>query len=882
MNYYDVYSSYFPDLNKEKTEVKVCCPFHSDTDPSMSLNLETGEWYCHSCKKGGLVEGFLREVGTHETNYYENLTQIYEKIIVDKPNILKFMLDANGLSMDVIKKYRIGYDNSSNRWTIPFINADGVVIGYKKYAPTNITNKMVQLGNKTSVYPLDMLDKDYLIFTEGEMDALCLISNGFNALTLEPPNNFDVVDTLDINNKPCILCYDTDETGRVNTSKVIKKLYSKTTKIKILDLAPYKDAKDYLNNCGKEKFTTLIEETCFYEPKSTYEYMPLPMLLSAEKYGVTYTTDVAIIGKHTNYKLLPKSLVMTCGYDDENTLCSKCPMAVYGGTYSLESIPYTFEEISSIMHTDNRFVSAFMKRMLRIPHKCYAVSFKYNTHVPLATVKVNSIIGSGTTKIEQQECVVMAADNDLQVNRNYLADATFVRSHMDNARLVFLENITPSDQQLRYDISPALLLFNDQNQMSVWDKYIDILDDLEQHTKIAERKIMLMALDLMFHSPLYVKLEDEEYKGYIDMIIIGDTRTGKSKAANGLIKLYQLGTMIGSENASIAGIIGGISMFSNNSYLSWGILPQNDKKLVILDEANSLSSEIIDKLSYIRSTGIAEIVKINTNKTSARVRLCMITNPISGGNLSRNTYGIEEISNFAKSNQDVSRFDYAAVVQANPDQNIIVAKKPLKYDEDSFYNLVRFAWNLSPDKIKYAFSFAELVTFSQREAMQYQCDLPLIERNSFHEKVLRVATAVAVRTFNYIDGNILVEKKHLDFASKFFYELYADRENGYLAYATRKQANLNKVDFAKIKNNLNLILNIIGNEEYTLTWLANRFQDVSVFTERDIDDIAGGSMEGKKIRQTLTAIRCLELVDGRWHKTPQFNVALEQIIVGSR
>lgn len=29
------------------------CPFHDDTSPSLSVNLATGEWFCHSCKVGG-------------------------------------------------------------------------------------------------------------------------------------------------------------------------------------------------------------------------------------------------------------------------------------------------------------------------------------------------------------------------------------------------------------------------------------------------------------------------------------------------------------------------------------------------------------------------------------------------------------------------------------------------------------------------------------------------------------------------------------------------------------------------------------------------------------------------------------------------------------
>lgn len=31
----------------------VCCPAHDDADPSMSVDLNRGVWYCFSCGKGG-------------------------------------------------------------------------------------------------------------------------------------------------------------------------------------------------------------------------------------------------------------------------------------------------------------------------------------------------------------------------------------------------------------------------------------------------------------------------------------------------------------------------------------------------------------------------------------------------------------------------------------------------------------------------------------------------------------------------------------------------------------------------------------------------------------------------------------------------------------
>jgi DNA primase len=33
--------------------LKVCCPFHPDANPSLSLDLDRGMWFCHACRIGG-------------------------------------------------------------------------------------------------------------------------------------------------------------------------------------------------------------------------------------------------------------------------------------------------------------------------------------------------------------------------------------------------------------------------------------------------------------------------------------------------------------------------------------------------------------------------------------------------------------------------------------------------------------------------------------------------------------------------------------------------------------------------------------------------------------------------------------------------------------
>jgi len=47
------YSVQFPGISTNRKLVKVICPFHDDTRPSLSINLEEGWYKCHACGEGG-------------------------------------------------------------------------------------------------------------------------------------------------------------------------------------------------------------------------------------------------------------------------------------------------------------------------------------------------------------------------------------------------------------------------------------------------------------------------------------------------------------------------------------------------------------------------------------------------------------------------------------------------------------------------------------------------------------------------------------------------------------------------------------------------------------------------------------------------------------
>jgi DNA replicative helicase MCM subunit Mcm2 (Cdc46/Mcm family) len=119
-------------------------------------------------------------------------------------------------------------------------------------------------------------------------------------------------------------------------------------------------------------------------------------------------------------------------------------------------------------------------------------------------------------------------------------------------------------------------------------------------------------------------------RGWMEVLAVGETRSGKSTAAQRLLNLYGRGHYQSTENASVAGLLFGIekrqSMSSDRWSGSIGVLPLNNRGLVVLDEAQGLTTEQISQMSDMRSRGVVQISKIRSSTVPARVRLIWMAN----------------------------------------------------------------------------------------------------------------------------------------------------------------------------------------------------------------------------------------------------------------
>ena len=372
-----------------------------------------------------------------------------------------------------------------------------------------------------------------------------------------------------------------------------------------------------------------------------------------------------------------------------------------------------------------------------------------------------------------------------------------------------IEGFNPTQEELE-----ELRIFQVAEGQSVASKMHEIATDLSRVTRIWGRSNIITAYDLVYHSPLKFKFGGKRVdRGWLDILVIGDSRTGKTETAERLQSHYELGEKFTAESASVAGLTGGVDSItgiggSGKHIVRWGKFPLNDKRLLVVDEMSGLSKDDIGKLSNIRSQGVVEISKIVGNTAKARVRTIWISNPRNGngGNsyMSDKQYGVQAIMDLIGASEDVARFDFAMGVGQDDISSELVndptlnslPDTPALFTQELCHRLILWAWSRNLDDGNYDdIIFGEGAEFYLLEKAQEVTSMyrynqaMLIDPSSFKEKLARVAISAAARVFSTDETmlKVLVTKEHIDFALAFIDELYSSNSLRYKTLAIKER-----------------------------------------------------------------------------------------------
>jgi len=445
------------------------------------------------------------------------------------------------------------------------------------------------------------------------------------------------------------------------------------------------------------------------------------------------------------------------------------------------------------------------KDFLGIP-SCKSVHVEVGSQYAVQDVRISSpLSATATTNQNNLRVPAYVVNNTLEPNAPYALSGV-AYSHPKNSTAILLVDKSELIEDSVYSYQPDTTSFQELHDTfapeedtveSIHARLQTLYDDLAYNvTGIYGRGDMQFIMDLTWHSPLFFRLEGRRIKGWLNSIIVGDSGQGKSEMASTLLAHYGVGERVECKNASAAGLIGGLQQMGTRWFVSWGVIPQNDRRMVILEEAKGLQVQEIAKMTDMRSSGVAELPKIEHGRANARTRLMFISNPRSQRNVGSFSYGLQSITTLIGALEDTRRFDIAAVVSLSQvDPNEINKKRADRKSiehratHERCRSLVLLAWTRDVDDIIITEKTEdEIQRQARRLSTKFSDAVPLLDRGTTKEKVARLSAALAARLASYdSDFKLVVKPCHVEYVAGQLDRIYSDPIFGYLDYSEAKK-----------------------------------------------------------------------------------------------
>lgn len=517
--------------------------------------------------------------------------------------------------------------------------------------------------------------------------------------------------------------------------------------------------------------------------------IPLADTSKAQFSGKKLQCDVYVSGKSSTPYIIPKVVEFDCsGVGKE---CQACSLA--SSRSATLRIGASSRNILALLGKSDRTVSNVLRVWAGACDTC-EMDIVSTQNIEELRVSPNLDTFLPSAEYVTRECYFLG--HGLQPNRPYrLTCYCFPEPSTQRAVLVADGARPLRDAVETFDFSKvvdSLEIFRGSPN----DVFKRVYDDFACNVhRIVGRQALQTAVDLVFHSVLQFKFQNVSLRrGWTEGFVLGDSGQGKTELTLCLLNHYKQGDRIQGEGSSTAGLIGGLEKLGDRWILVWGRIPQMDRRLLIIDEFSGVSEEDVARLSDIRSTGIAEITKIRTERASARTRLLMMSNTRDGQPLSAYNTGVEALQGVFGHAEDVRRLDFALTVASGEVTTSMLNEAPYSvphtFTSELCRDLILWAWSRTPEQVIIPDDVVNLILLRATElSAKYSAYIPLIEAADTRVKLARLAVSCACRCFSCdAKGNVVVKAEHVDFVTEFLRVCYDSPYMAYDVYSTRNKS----------------------------------------------------------------------------------------------
>jgi hypothetical protein len=880
-------------ITDEKTEVPVCCPFphytpsgqeYMESRPSAHVNTEEGLFHCKVCGESGseitmiskllgcsspvahklqrcfnsdeTIDEWDKETLTEATkNRVLNLgisEEIINELHIKTPtytdDVIAFPVFMYDHLVDVRQYNPGGSPKIKSRKDCP----SGMILPFNEWVDTDV--------NRTT------------ILCAGEKDMAIARTMGFNAITLTGGEQCLPATPKFFKDRIVAICYDNDTAGLTGAFKVANAIYKYTPYVKIVTnfhegMETKEDITDYFTKYKKTKADLIqcIETTPWYEgsklDSKKYPIMDLLKASSPEYVGKVVRSNVQVVAISEATFSCPSHLYA------EKIQTADGVMSV--GDFKEWQLDETNAE--SILHMiDNNFKEDTIKKNYRkilgiMEKEKYVRIDELETITVFKSFLTDLFETSNTTNNQPMEYTAYSIDTKLESGRKYMITYKLVPHPYKGRQLIMIilnaeqANDSVTDFKLTDSVKESLKTVQ-EIPGTLSEKINTMTEKVKGILGYDGINTLIQAIDFAYNTPLQFNFGTfKNVRAYLDTIIVGESRTGKSSTADCLRELYGLGTFtsLAGNSATIPGLVGGSNKTATGFQTRAGIIPQNHKGLVIFEEFGKSNNSVITELTDIRSSNEVRITRVaGTITLPAMVRMISLTNPKNkDGNIrSIASYpnGIAVLTDLVSTAEDIARYDMIVILSDRGNAQIDplwIPEEPLQ--EQVYKDKIRWVWSRKAEQIIINRELQlYIIDVTNKLNKEYESHIKIFGTEAW-KKLSRLAIAVAAYTCSTDESyeNIIVKKEHVDYARDFLVKLYDNPTFGFKRYIQ------NEKQFTDIDDEGITALQDMYNKE---PMLIMQLEQCSTTTRNILMSVTG--MENKDLSVALSRLTRLRFI----------------------
>lgn len=904
-------------------ELAVICPFpHKDEKGntyyesvnSAHINQEKSLFHCKVCGQAlseanflSKVQGIaykdalvlLKEMENSESNFTQERTNFLNSEEAQRTWL------SLGLSHQTAEQLQIGHEREGISFPV-YIYEE--LLDVRNYVPNRKPKVLsrggsgLPKGGKTLPYPFDLWRKDDrpTLLCAGEKDMAIARQMGFNSLTFTGGEQaFPKLFKASFRGKKIYIAYDNDQAGQDGSRKVAS-LLKECGAFPHVVTGHYQvctekgeDIHDFFEKYRRTKMDlqAILDNTVEFteEEHRVEQEKRIPLVNITEAMEGQYanrlvSTRVGVVATYEEGYHIPE-YVEFHKYDVGN----KCTLAPgFRTEWHLDES--NIKDILLLMDSGLKQaqIDASLKQLAGIPPKemfiRMTIKSKAKVHKAVVTDDLESEIVSDTEKKSMRELLVYSVNEPIDAGQKYRIHYKPVSHPLKGSQIVgVITKLEESDNSInRFHMNAQVLAsldcFKVKEGQTVKEKMQELYERAKGLIGVEARKDVTFTTDLFFHTPLQFYFGKRLERAYLDIMMVGDPRTGKSQAAKKLLQTYELGLITSLKTATIAGLLGGSDQTSGGWKTKLGLLPRNHKGAVIMEEFSGGGQDLVSKLTEVRSSNRVRLTRVNGSiDVPAMVRMMSISNPATastGTSLPLRNYpnGIQVLLDLIGASEDIARYDFFLLVDEPTDYiSPLEDFEQEPFPKESYMNRVRWVWSRTADQIKIERDVLEFIVKAAEELNRdYNSHIKLFGPEAW-KKLSRIAIATAglLVSSDETGENLVVTKEHVQWAKGFMIACY-DNSLFKLKEYVEAQKRLVSCD----QDAVFALQNMYGNHSIMLQQL----EMATDMSQRDLQMVSGlDQKEFAKVLNQLAKYSFVQYPGGKIIPTMRFRTAMSLI-----